>query len=324
MMRLSWIALTQLDDVESHDTDQEAPSMKLHHLLLAILVTALWGLNFSVIKLGLTSVDPFILAGLRFTLCALPAIFFIPKPDVAWRYIIGYGLIFGIGLWGVVNLGIKTGLSAGIASLVLQFSAFFTMLLGAWVFKETITRYQLAGIGVALCGLLSIIFIADGSVTATGLILVLFGAAAWSVANIINKKANTPQVFAFVVWSSAFSPIPLFLLDYIVNGTSGYSALINQIDHRAVLSILFQVYPNTLFGYWVWNSLLKQYPVSTVAPLSLLVPIFGMLGSVVIFDESLSPMKIVAVGLIVSGLAVGLYGQRIRNALFAGRSRPLA
>ncbi|GFM77133.1 MULTISPECIES: EamA family transporter [Pseudomonas syringae group] len=298
--------------------------MKLHHLLLAILVTALWGLNFSVIKLGLTSVDPFILAGLRFTLCALPAIFFIPKPDVAWRYIIGYGLIFGIGLWGVVNLGIKTGLSAGIASLVLQFSAFFTMLLGAWVFKETITRYQLAGIGVALCGLLSIIFIADGSVTATGLILVLFGAAAWSVANIINKKANTPQVFAFVVWSSAFSPIPLFLLDYIVNGTSGYSALINQIDHRAVLSILFQVYPNTLFGYWVWNSLLKQYPVSTVAPLSLLVPIFGMLGSVVIFDESLSPMKIVAVGLIVSGLAVGLYGQRIRNALFAGRSRPLA
>ncbi len=298
--------------------------MKLHHLLLAILVTALWGLNFSVIKLGLTSVDPFILAGLRFTLCALPAIFFIPKPDVAWRYIIGYGLIFGIGLWGVVNLGIKTGLSAGIASLVLQFSAFFTMLLGAWVFKETITRYQLAGIGVALCGLSSIIFIADGSVTAAGLVLVLLGAAAWSVTNIINKKAGTKQVFAFLVWSSAFSPIPLFLLDYLVNGTSGYSALVNQIDHRAVLSILFQVYPNTLFGYWVWNSLLKQYPVSTVAPLSLLVPIFGMLGSVVIFDESLSSMKIVAVGLIVSGLAVGLYGQRIRNALFADRSRPLA
>ncbi|MBX8485238.1 EamA family transporter [Pseudomonas cichorii] len=298
--------------------------MKLHHLLLAILITAIWGLNFSVIKLGLTSVDPFILAGIRFALCALPAIFFIPKPDVAWRYIIGYGLIFGIGLWGVVNLGIKSGLSAGIASLVLQFSAFFTILLGAWVFKEMVTRYQLAGIGVALCGLLSIIFIVDGSVTATGLILVLLGAAAWSVANIINKKAGTKQVFAFLVWSSAFSPIPLFLLDYIVNGTSGYSTLINELDHRAVLSILFQVYPNTLFGYWVWNSLLNQYPVSTVAPLSLLVPIFGILGSVVIFDESLSLIKLLAVILIVSGLAVGLYGQRISNALFARFSRPLA
>lgn len=290
--------------------------MKTRHLLLAVLVTIIWGLNFSVIKLGLTSIDPLILAGIRFTLCAVPAIFFIAKPDVQWRYLVGYGLMFGIGLWGVVNLGIKSGLSAGIASLVLQTSAFFTIVLGARVFKEKITRYQLAGIAIALAGLLSIIFIADGSVTFAGLALVLLGAAAWSVANVISKKAQTRQVFAFLVWSSAFSPIPLFALDYAVNGSSGYSALVNQLDYRAVVSIVFQVYPNTLFGYWIWNSLLKQYPVSTVAPLSLLVPIFGMLGSMLIFDEHLSLIKAMATLLIVSGLAAGLYGQRIINALF--------
>ncbi|MFW9082025.1 EamA family transporter [Pseudomonas sp. P2757] len=289
--------------------------MKARHLLLAIAITAIWGINFSVIKLGLTTVDPFILAGIRFTLCALPAILFIPKPDVQWRYIIGYGLVFGIGLWGVVNLGIKSGLSAGIASLVLQFSAFFTILLGSWVFKERISRFQYAGMALALCGLLSILSIVDGTVTTLGLSLVLLGAVAWSAANVINKKARTTEVFAFLVWSSAFSPIPLFALDYAVNGTTGYSALVSQLDYRAVLSILFQVYPNTLFGYWVWNSLLKQYPVSTVAPLSLLVPVFGLLGSVAIFDEQLSLNKIVAVVLIVSGLGVGLYGQRILAAV---------
>lgn len=209
--------------------------MKPLHIFLAVLITAIWGVNFSVIKLGLATVDPFILAGIRFSLCALPAIFFIRKPDVPWRYIIGYGLMFGIGLWGVVNLGIKAGLSAGIASLVLQFSA--------------------------------------------------------------------------------FSPIPLFALDYFLNGNTGYTSFINQVDATAVLSILFQVYPNTLFAYWIWNSLLKTYPVSTVAPLSLLVPIFGMLGSVLIFNESVPFNKILAVVLIVLGLAVGLYGQRIFNAL---------
>lgn len=290
--------------------------MKAGHLLLAISITAIWGVNFSVIKLGLTTVDPLILAGIRFTLCALPAIFFIAKPDVQWRYIIGYGLVFGVGLWGVVNLGIHSGLSAGIASLVLQFSAFFTLLLGSWFFKEAISRYQLAGMVIALGGLFSIISIVDGTVTMAGLFLVLLGAVAWSAANVIIKKARTTQVFAFLVWSSAFSPIPLFALDYAVNGSTGYSALVNQLDARAILSILFQVYPNTLFGYWVWNSLLKRYPVSTVAPLSLLVPVFGMLGSVMIFNESLSLNKIVAVALIVSGLGVGLYGQRIRSALF--------
>lgn len=295
--------------------------MKARHLLLAISITAIWGVNFSVIKLGLTTVDPFILAGIRFTLCALPAIFFIPKPDVQWRYIIGYGLVFGIGLWGIVNLGIKSGLSAGIASLVLQFSAFFTIVLGSWIFKESISRFQYAGMGLALCGLLNILSIVDGTVTTVGLILVLLGAVAWSAANVINKKAKTTQVFAFLVWSSAFSPIPLFALDYAVNGSTGYYALVNQLDYRAVLSILFQVYPNTLFGYWVWNSLLKRYPVSTVAPLSLLVPVFGLLGSVMIFNESLSVNKIVAVVLIVSGLGVGLYGQRVLSAVLKRSDR---
>ena len=295
--------------------------MKPLHVALAVLITAIWGVNFSVIKLGLASVDPLILAGVRFSLCALPAIFFIRKPDVAWRYLIGYGLVFGIGLWGVVNLGIKAGLSAGIASLVLQFSAFFTLLLGGWVFKEALTRFQILGMLIALAGLFCIITISDGSVSLTGVLLVLVGAASWSVANLISKKANTKDVFGFLVWSSAFAPIPLFALDFAVNGSAGYTTFVSQVNTTAVLSILFQVYPNTLFAYWIWNSLLKTYPVSTVAPLSLLVPIFGMLGSVVVFNESVPVSKVLAVVLIVLGLAVGLYGQRIFNAMFARPAR---
>jgi O-acetylserine/cysteine efflux transporter len=296
--------------------------MKPLHVVLAVLITAIWGVNFSVIKLGLASVDPLILAGIRFSLCALPAILFIRKPDVAWRYLIGYGLVFGIGLWGVVNLGIKAGLSAGIASLVLQFSAFFTLLLGGWVFKEALTRFQILGMLIALAGLFCIITISDGSVSLTGVLLVLVGAGSWSVANLISKKANTKDVFGFLVWSSAFAPIPLFAVDYAVNGSAGYTTFVSQVNTTAVLSILFQVYPNTLFAYWIWNSLLKTYPVSTVAPLSLLVPIFGMLGSVVVFNESVPVSKVLAVVLIVLGLAVGLYGQRIFNAIFARPATP--
>ncbi|BAK12571.1 probable amino acid metabolite efflux pump EamA [Pantoea ananatis AJ13355] len=285
--------------------------MKYPHLLLAILVTAIWGVNFSVIKLGLHTIDPFTLAAIRFTLSALPALFFIKKPDVPWRYLIGYGLIFGIGLWGLVNLGIKTGLSAGIASLALQFSAFFTLLLGSLIFRERLSRYQITGFVIACAGLLSIVFVTDGSVTLSGMLLVMAGALAWSVANIIIKKAGTKQVFAFLVWSSAFSPLPLFGLDWLVNGSSGFTEMFSHMDNRALLSVLFQVYPNTLFGYWIWNSLLKQYPVSTVAPLSLLVPVFGILGSMMIFGEHLSPQKMLALLLIIIGLTVGLYGQRL-------------
>uniref|UniRef100_A0AAU2VA34 EamA family transporter n=1 Tax=Streptomyces sp. NBC_00003 TaxID=2903608 RepID=A0AAU2VA34_9ACTN len=288
--------------------------MKKQHILIAVAVTAIWGLNFSVIKIGLKSVDPLILAGIRFALCALPAVFFLKRPQVAWKYTIGYGLVFGVGLWGVVNLGIKAGVSSGISSLVLQFSAFLTILLGAVVFREKLSRFQYLGIAVALVGLFSVTFVTDGTVTTAGIALVLFGAVAWSVANIILKKAAPKDTLSFMVWSSLFSPIPLFLLDLAVNGTKGYVELPHQIGWGAVLSILFQAYPNTVLGYAVWNWLLREYPVSTVAPLSLLVPVFGVAGSVLIFNESLPPLKLVAGALIVAGLVIGLYGKRLAES----------
>ncbi|AJI83017.1 permease of the drug/metabolite transporter (DMT) superfamily [Yersinia enterocolitica] len=289
--------------------------MKLTDFLIALLITVIWGVNFSIIKLGLITADPLILAGIRFTLCALPAVFFIKKPDTSWRYIIGYGLLFGIGLWGIVNLGIKAGVSAGIASLVLQFGAFFTLVLGAFLFHENLSKYQYIGIIVALLGLTSIIFISDGSVTFIGLALVLCGAVVWGLVSIIIKKSDTKQVFSFLVWSSLFSPVPLFILSYLFNGPSGFTELAIHFNTTTLFSILFQVYPNTLFAYWVWNSLLTKYPVSVVAPLSLLVPIFGMLGSVMIFNERIPSGKVIAMIFIISGLIIGLYGKRLMGLL---------
>jgi O-acetylserine/cysteine efflux transporter len=295
--------------------------MKGRHVLLTVLITAIWGFNFSVIKIGLATVDPLVLAGIRFTLCALPAVLFLRKPDVPWRYLAGYGLFFGVGLWGVVNLGIKAGLSSGIASLVLQFSAFITIALGAVVFRERISRNQYLGIGIALLGLVCIILVTDGTVVAVGVALVLLGAVSWSVANILLKKAAPREMLAFLVWSSVFSPIPLFALAYVTTGTAGFVGLVDGLDTAAVLSILFQAYPNTVFAYWMWNRMLGMYPVSTVAPMSLLVPIFGFAGSVLIFDERLSALKLLAVALIVAGLAVGLYGHRL-GALLSSLRRP--
>lgn len=291
--------------------------MKTKDICLAILVTGIWGANFSVIKLGLISVDPFILAGLRFALCAFPAVLFVRRPKLSIGYLASYGLLFGVGLWGVVNLGIQAGLSAGIASLVLQFSAFFTILLGAIVFKESISKYQLTGIVVALIGLACIITITDGSTTLLGVALVIVGAVSWSSANIVIKKAGTKDVLAFLVWSSVFSPVPLFVIAFLQHGTAGYVQTFAHFDWKAVFSILFQVYPTTLFGYWIWNMLLKKYPVSTVAPLSLLVPIFGVLGSMLIFGEHIGTTKMLATGFIVLGLAIGLYGKRIGSLILA-------
>ncbi|PHM66907.1 EamA family transporter [Xenorhabdus sp. KJ12.1] len=285
--------------------------MKLSDLLLAIAVTGVWGLNFSVIKLGLNTLDPFLLAGLRFLLCALPAVFFIRRPDVPMKIVGLYGLIFGVGLWGMVNLGVKMGVSAGVSSLLLQFSSFITIAMGYFFLKERIHFHQIIGFILSVIGLGFIMALTDGSITYLGVIVILFGAVNWSVANIIVKKSGGKNIFGFLVWSCVFSPLPLFLMGYAINGSTVLSNFVENLNVTAIFSILFQAYLTTLIGYWIWNLLLNKYPVSKVAPLSLLVPVFGFIGSAVIFGEVMSNEKIIACVFILIGLAISLYGNKL-------------
>lgn len=279
--------------------------------IIAIAITFMWGINFSFIKLGLGSLNPFMLAGLRFFLCAIPLVFFIKKPDVKFIYIVLYGLFLGVGLWGVLYLGMHFGISAGVASIVLQLGVFFTVILSYIILKEKIDIYNKIGFVLALIGVLIVFLVTDGTVTVLGMAFVILSAVSWALLNIILKKAKTKDVFAFLIWSTLFPPIPLFLLAYFMQGDIVFINFFENIDTKAIISIAFQVYPTTILGYWVWNSLLTKYPVSIVSPLSLLVPIFGLLGSFVFFHEEIGIYKIVASLIILLGLVINTFGSRI-------------
>lgn len=279
--------------------------------LLAVLITFIWGVNFSVIKLGLGTIDPFFLASIRFFLTAFPLIFFLPKPDVKLTIIILYGLLFGVGLWGMVNMGIYLGASAGVASLLLQLSAYFTIIFGYLFFAEKLNKIQLAGILVSLFGLVISIIYKDVSSPVFSLLLVIIAALSMGLCNVIAKKSSPKNMLSFLVWSSLFSPIPLLLMTYLTNDSFSLVIAITKIDMIGMFSILFQVYITTVFGYWVWIRLLKKYPISTVAPVSLMVPVFGFIGSVVLFNESMTIMKLVSSGLILLGLVLFIFSKKI-------------
>ena len=277
------------------------------HLLLAVLVTLVWGVNFPITKLGLRSIDPFVLTGIRFALAALPLVFFIKRPAVKFRYVAAYGFIFGLGMWGVINYGIQVGVSPGIASLIIQLSVFFTMGWGFVLFNEKIRGAQMVGAVLALVGLAGIISTQEGNHAVLGVMLIVLSAVAWSVGNVIIKKSGVKEIFSFMVWASLIPPIPLFLTAWLMHGSAPFEGLQASLDLTAILSILFQVYLATHFAYWGWNSLLKLYPVSTVAPLSLLIPVFGIASSMLILGERVSTPNLISIGIIIAGLAVGLY-----------------
>ncbi|CAM3957993.1 putative amino-acid metabolite efflux pump [Pseudomonas reidholzensis] len=280
--------------------------MQRKHLILAVLVTAIWGVNFPITKLGLARIDPLLLTAIRFTLAALPWVFVIKRPKVAIRWLAGYGLIFGVAMWALINLGIAMGVPPGSAALLIQFSAFFTLGWGVLLFRERLTGPQVLGMLLAAIGLVGILMGSTGQATTVGFLLVMVSALAWSVGNVIIKLSKVREIFAFVVWASLFAPIPLLLLTWWLHGATPFIALPSQVDGVAVLSLAFQVYAATHFCYWGWNLLLREYPASQVAPLSLLIPVFGMVSSVFIVDQVPSGLDWMCTALILSALAVGM------------------
>jgi drug/metabolite transporter (DMT)-like permease len=290
--------------------------MRYRDLVIAISVMIVWGLNFSVIKLAVGEADPMLIAALRFTFATLPAIFFVKKPKVKLGYLMSYGLLFAIGVWGMATWSIEAGLSAGMASVLLQTNVFIAVILGYLFLNESISKAKLLGCLIAICGLVLSLSVTDGTVSFTGFMLILTAALCWSLASIIIKKSSTKEVFAFTVWSMVFAPIPLFFIAFYRIGAEQFITTFQTWNGSLAFAVLFQAYPVTLLGYWLWNRILSKYPLSTVAPLTLLVPIFGLLGGALFYQEKIELIKITSCLLIVLGLTLGVISSAMWSKIF--------
>lgn len=288
--------------------------------LLALLVVIVWGLNFVVIKVGLHNMPPMLLAGLRFLLVAFPAIFFVARPKVPFRLLLGYGLTISFGQFAFLFCAIKFGMPAGLASLVLQAQAFFTIVLGAFVFGERLQGKQLAGITLAVFGVLVLIeaSLNREHVALLGFMLTLAAGLSWACGNIFNKlimqHEARPAVMSLVVWSALIPVLPFMAASIMFDGPAGVARSLAEIDLITVLSLVYLAFVATIVGYGIWGTLLGRYETWRVAPLSLLVPVVGLASAALLLGETLSALQLLGAVLIMAGLYINVFGFRLRRS----------
>ncbi len=290
-------------------------TLPLRHFLLALAVVAIWGSNFVVIKVALAHLPPLSFATLRFALVALPGVFFLPRPAVPWRNLVLYGLFIGTGQFGLLYLAMRSEISPGLASLVIQTQVFFTLLLAMKLAKERVLGYQWLALALAALGLGVIVAHTDGTTTPLGLAMILAAAFSWACGNIVGKQAGRVNMLAYVMWSSLFATPPLLLLSLAVEGPERIWVGLQSADVATWAAVLWQSVGNAMFGYGVWGWLLSRYPAATVVPMALLVPVFGMSSAAWLLGESLPVWKLVAAGLVLSGLALNLLWPQWLQAL---------
>ena len=281
-------------------------SLPLSHLLLALAVVIVWGTNFVVIKLALAHLPPLLLAALRFLLAFMPAAFFLKRPAIPLRSLALYGLLIGPGQFACLYIAMEHWISPGLASLVIQMQAFFTIGLAIWLAGDHLHAFQ--GVALALAGLgLGVIFLnAGGDATTLGVALVLVAALSWAGGNIVAKRQPAENMLAYVVWASLFSFPPLIVLSLVFEGWKAIASSLAGADAMTWAAVLYQSVGNTLFGYASWSFLLARHPAATVSPLALLVPIVGMATSALLLGEGLPLWKLLAAGLVMAGLALNV------------------
>lgn len=291
--------------------------LPLRHFLLALAIVGVWGTNFVVIKMALGDLPPLLFAALRFILVLLPAAIFLQRPAVPLGNLAAYGVLIGVGQFGLLYLSMDGLISPGIASLVIQSQVFFTIGLAAWLAGERIRGYQYSSLLLACLGIALIIRHTDGTTTVVGLGMVLCAALSWGAANIVAKVGRPGNMLAYVVWSSAFAVPPLLLLSLIFEGHESIAHALGRMDTFSWLAVVWQAWGNTLFGYVAWGWLLARYPTTTIAPMALLVPIFGMGASALLLGETLPPWKIGAATMVIAGLGLNLLWPRLRVRLLS-------
>ena len=296
------------------------PSARLapRDLALILAVVALWGFSFVPIKVGLDEIPPVAFAALRFFFAAVPMVFFMRPPRMPAGLVIVYGLAIGVFQFGLLFLGMRLGMPAGLSSLVIQLQAFFTIglgiaFLGDRVHGENVLGAIVAGLGIALLALHRIGQGADSTLVGLGLVIV--AAAAWAVGNIVAKHAARryrANMLDLVVWSSLAPPLPLLAASYLFEGGPAVLHAIASASALAWGCALFLAYFATIFGFGSWARMLHRYPTGLVAPFALLIPVSGLASGALFLGESLAPLQMAGVGLVLAGLAINVYAARMR------------
>jgi O-acetylserine/cysteine efflux transporter len=298
---------------------QPRAHLPFSHLLLALAVMAVWGTNFVVIKLALAHLPPLTLALLRFVFVFFPLVLVLPRPKVPWTNLAAYGVLIGAGQFGLLFTAMRGAITPGLASLVVQVQVFFTIGLSMRLTGERVAAYQIAALGLATAGLAVILTHTDGSATPLGLGLVLAAALSWSGGNMVTRQASRHDpklnMLAYVVWSAVFAVPPLLGFALLLEGPRAMAQGIAAADGWTWGAVAWQSVGNTMFGYAAWGWLLGRHPAAQVAPMALLVPVFGLGASALLLGEPLQAWKLAAFALVMAGLAIGMAWPHIKQRM---------
>jgi O-acetylserine/cysteine efflux transporter len=276
---------------------------------LAILVAVIWGLGFVASRLALDELSPALMTALRFAIAALPCLF-VRRPNVSWTVLIAISATLFLGQFLAQSWAIAHGVPVGLASVIVQSQALFTVAFAVLAFAETPAPMQIAGIGVATIGLLMICGTVGFEFSVGAFAVLMISPVSFAIGNLLLRQARQAPMFDLFAWLCLVPPLPLLALAFAVDGPRATWLSLSQMSATGWISMIFVGAISTCIAYWLWGRLLRDHTAAQVVPFALLVPFVGAAASSVVFGETFGPLRLAGMLTVVGGIAIMLLSKR--------------
>ena len=287
-------------------------------LLAALAVVVIWGFNFVGMKMSLREFTPFQLGALRYGFAALPMVFLVRPPALRWSWVAAAGLT-QLAQFGLLFLAIRMGMTAALASVLMQTQVFFTALLAVLLLGERLSgplRLALALTALGLCffGMHFAGSVAVGGITLLSLLLSLLAASMWAASNIVARRAQAAQpgfdALQFIVWMALVPILPFLAMSWFFDPAASQSNWVHA-SVGAWVGAAYLGWFATVIAYSLWTWLLTRHPANRVAPFSLGVPVIGLVAGMVLLGESVSVWQWAGSVCVFAALGVVMFGSRL-------------
>ena len=283
--------------------------MKPADVCIAVMVAVIWGLAFVASRIALDEFSPELMTTLRFAIAAVPCLF-LRKPDVSWPLLIAISSTLFLGQFLAQAFAIADGVPVGLASVIVQSQALFTIGFAAILFRELPTPMQTVGIAIAAAGLLMICGTVGYDFSIAAFAIVMICPISFAIGNLLLRRANGVRMFDLFAWLCLVAAIPLFALTLVSNGPQPTWQALAHMSLTGLICMLCLGGLSTSIAYWLWGRLLRDYPAAQVVPFALLVPFVGAGASSIVFGEKFGPLRLAGMVTVIGGIAVMLLARR--------------
>ncbi|MBR0799312.1 EamA family transporter [Bradyrhizobium jicamae] len=284
--------------------------MKPADVGIAVMVAVIWGLAFVASRVALDELPPALMTALRFGIAAVPCLFLRKPRQVSWPLLIAISLSLFLGQFLAQSIAIARGVPVGLASVIVQSQALFTIAFAAVLFGELPSRMQAVGIAISATGLLMICGTVGHDFSVAAFAILMISPISFAIGNLLLRKAQGARMFDLFAWLCLCAAVPLLVLSLLTSGAGPVWGALTHMSAAVVGSMLFVGAVSTSIAYWLWGRLLRDHPAAQVVPFALLVPFVGSAASSIVFGETFGPLRLAGMLTVVGGIAVMLLSKR--------------